>query len=160
MTRQTPRLLLATSGSAASRHATAIAADLASTFDAELTILHVIAPSAYRLARLGPILPISTRLDDPLSNVVLRDARRVAWTRGANPKPMLIAGDAARVIVAVAVDLGVDLLVIGSQRRLAPAALVAKTRSWVHAHASCPVLPITADRPALSGRGREPILAT
>ena len=160
MTPQTPRLLLATSGSAASRHATAIAADLASAFDAELTILHVVAPSAYRLARLGPILPISRQLDNPLANEVLRDARRVAWTRGANPGPRLIAGDTARVIVAVAADLGADLLVIGSQRRLAPAALVAKTRSWVHAHASCPVLPITPDRPALSRRRVDPVLAT
>ena len=160
MTPQTPHLLLATSGSAASRHATMIAADLASTFGAQLTILHVIAPTAYRLARLGPIQPISRQLDDPLTSDVLRDARRVAWARGANPRSMLIAGDTAAVIVAVAADLSADLLVIGSQRRLAPAALVAKTRWWVVAHASCPVLPVDVDRPASAPSPAEPVLAS
>jgi nucleotide-binding universal stress UspA family protein len=93
MTRQTPRVLLAASGSEASRRATVVAADLASTFEAPLTILHAVAPTAYRVGRLAPTLPITRRLDDPLSNAVLLEARRVAWARGANVSTILIAGD-------------------------------------------------------------------
>ncbi|MBV9193649.1 MAG: universal stress protein, partial [Solirubrobacterales bacterium] len=52
-----PRILLAASGSAASRRAAVIAADLARTFNAQLTILHVVAPVEYRVGRLAPTLP-------------------------------------------------------------------------------------------------------
>jgi nucleotide-binding universal stress UspA family protein len=126
MTPQTPRVLLAASGSEASRHATAVAADLASTFDAQLAILHVTQPLEYRVGRLAPTLPITQQLDDPLTSPVLLEARRVAWTRGVSPRTILLAGDPARVIVAVADDLGADLLVIGSTPRLLPSALAAK----------------------------------
>ena len=93
MTRNASRLLLATSGSRASRHATAVAAELASTFDAQLVILHVVAAVEYRVGRLAPTLPISQQLDDPLTSPVLLQARRVAWARGTNPKTILAAGD-------------------------------------------------------------------
>jgi nucleotide-binding universal stress UspA family protein len=93
MTPQTPRVLLAASGSAASRHATAVAADLASTFDAQLAILHVVPPVEYRVGRLAPTLAISRQLDDPLTSPVLLEARRLAWARGASAKTILVAGD-------------------------------------------------------------------
>jgi len=93
MTRQAPRLLLAASGREASRHATDVAAELASTFDAELVILHVVAPVEYRVGRLAPTLPISRRLDDPLTSPVFLEARRVAWARGTSAKTILVAGD-------------------------------------------------------------------
>jgi nucleotide-binding universal stress UspA family protein len=156
MTRQTPRLLLAASGSQASRHATAVAGELASTFDAQLVILDVVAPVEYRVGRLAPTLPITRRLEDPLTSPVLLEARRVAWARGTSAKTILVAGDPARVIVAVARDLGADLLVIGSTPRVMPSALAAKTRRWLHNQAPCPVLPVTSDRPALAQPGIEP----
>ena len=78
MTPQTPRVLLAASGSEASRRAAVVAADLASTFDAQLTIVHVVAPVEYRVGRLAPTLPITRQLDDPLTNPVLLEARRAA----------------------------------------------------------------------------------
>jgi nucleotide-binding universal stress UspA family protein len=160
MTPQTPRVLLAASGSAASRRATVIAADLASTFDAQLTILHVVPPVDYRVGRMAPTLPITRRLDDPLTNPVLLDARRVAWAHGTSAKAFLVAGDPAPVIVTVAGELGADLLVIGITPRLIPSALAAKTRWWVHAHAPCPVLPVTADPPAVGRPAGEPVLVT
>jgi nucleotide-binding universal stress UspA family protein len=86
MTPQTPRLLLAASGSQASRQATAVAADLASTFDAQLMILHVVPSVAYRVGRLAPTLPIPRKLDDPLTSSVLLEARRVAWARGVSAR--------------------------------------------------------------------------
>ena len=137
-----------------------VAADLASTFDAQLVILHVLPPVEYRVGRLAPTLPITRRLDDPLTSSVLLDARRVAWTRGASAKPVLVAGDAPRVIVTVAGELGADLLIIGSHPHPVPSALVAKTRRWVQAHAPCPVLPVTADPSAVPRPGVEPVLVT
>jgi nucleotide-binding universal stress UspA family protein len=158
MTEQTPRVLVAASGSSASRRAIVVAADLASTFDAQLVILHVVAPIEYRVGRLAPTFPVTRRLDDPLTSPVLLKGRRVAWAHGASAKLVLVAGDAARVIVAG--ELGADLLVTGSNPRLVPSALTAKTRRWVHAHASCPTLPVTAAPPAVPRPGGEPVLVT
>lgn len=160
MTPQAPRVLLAASGSDASQHATAVAADLASTFSAALTILHVVPPVEYRVGRLAPTIPITRQLADPLTSPVLLDARRVAWARGASAQTILVAGDAARVIVAVAGDLGADLLVIGSNPGLVPSVLTARTERWVRAHAPCPVLPVTADRPTPLRHAVEPVLVT
>ncbi len=160
MTPHTPHVLLAASDSEASRHATAVAADLASTFDARLTILHVVPPLEYRVGRLAPTLPITQQLDDPLTSTVPLEARRIAWAHGASAKTILVAGDPARVIVAVAGDLGADLLVVGSKPRLISSAVAAKTRRWVHAHAPCPVLPVTPDRPAPPRLAAEPVLVT
>jgi nucleotide-binding universal stress UspA family protein len=120
MTPQHPRILRAVSGSAASRRAAVIAADLASTFNAQLTILHVVAPVEYRVGRLAPTLPVTRQLDDPLTSPVLLDARRLAWAHGASAETVLIAGDPAPVIVTVAGELGADVLVIGSRPRLLP----------------------------------------
>ena len=159
-TRQTPRVLVAASGSLASRQATAVAANLASTFEAQLVILHVVAPVEYRVGRLAPTVPITRRLDDPLANPVLLQARRVAWHRGANTRTILVAGDPAPVIVAVARDLGAALLVIGSTPRLRPRAVVAKTRLWVSSRAPCPVLPVTADQSSATRPATEPVLVT
>ena len=160
MSRQTPEVIVAVSGSDASRRATAVAAELANTFDARLTILHVVPPLRYRVGRLAPTLPITERLDDPLSNPVLLDARQIAWARGVSPRAILIAGDPGPVIVTVAGDVRGDLLVIGTKPRLLPGRLTARRGPWVLAHAPCPVLsvssaPATPPRPAL-----EPILVT
>jgi nucleotide-binding universal stress UspA family protein len=160
VTPQAPRVLLAASGSEASRHATTVAADLASTFSAALTILHVVPPVEYRVGRLAPTIPITRQLDDPLTSPVLLDARRVAWAHGASAQTILVAGDPARLIVAVAGDLGADLLVIGNSPRRLPSPLAAKTRRWVHTHAPCPVLPVTADQPPPVRPAVEPVLVT
>ena len=149
MTPQARRVLLAASGSEASRQATAVAADLASTFSAALTILHVVPPVEYRVGRLAPTIPITRRLDDPLTSQVLLDARRVAWARGASAQTILVAGEPARVIVAVAGELGADLLVIGNTPRRLPSPWPAHTRRWVHTHAPCP-----CPLPRAPGHGR------
>jgi nucleotide-binding universal stress UspA family protein len=78
-------MVVATSGSGACRHATGVAAKLASAFAAELTIVHVVPAAEYRVGRLAPTLPITRQLDDPYASLVLLDARRLAWTKGAGP---------------------------------------------------------------------------
>jgi nucleotide-binding universal stress UspA family protein len=77
VTPQTSRVLPAASGSEASQRATVVAADLACTSDAQLTIVHVVAPAEYRVDRLAPTLPITRQLDDPLTNPLLLEARAV-----------------------------------------------------------------------------------
>jgi nucleotide-binding universal stress UspA family protein len=160
MSRQAPELIVAVNGSDASRRATAVAADLANTFDAQLTILHVVPPLKYRVGRLAPTVPVTQQLDDPLSSPVLLAARRIAWTRGVSPRTILIAGDPGHVIVTVAGDLGADLLVLGSKPRLLPGGISVTHRRWVHAHAPCPVLPVPATPPRPGRPALDPILVT
>lgn len=50
-------------------------------------------------------------------------------------------------------------LVIGSRPRPVPRVLAAKTRLWVTARATCPVLPVTAERPP-SRPAIQPVPAT
>lgn len=64
------------------------------------------------------------------------------------------------MIVSIARDLRADLVVIGNTPRLMPSALADKTRRSIQNQAPCPVLPITADRPALAQPGIEPALVT
>jgi nucleotide-binding universal stress UspA family protein len=160
MSPEAPELIVAASGSDASRRAVAVAADLANTFDARLTILHVLPPLRYRVGRLAPTLPVTERLDDPLSNQLLLDARQVAWARGVSARAILIAGDPGHVIVTVAGDLRADLLVIGTKPRLMPGRLAARLGPSVHAHAPCPVLPVSAALPKPARPALDPILVT
>jgi nucleotide-binding universal stress UspA family protein len=160
VSREAPELLVAVSGSDASRRAAAVAADLANTFDARLTILHVVPPLRYRFGRLAPTLPITQRLDDPLGSPVLLDARRIAWAGGVSASTILIAGDPRHVIVTVARDLGADLLVIGTKPRLLPARVAARQRRWVHTRAPCPVLPVSSAAPQPAPPALDPILVT
>jgi nucleotide-binding universal stress UspA family protein len=91
-----PRIVVATSGSGASRQATQSAARLASAFGAELTIVHVVPAVEYRTGRLTPTLPIAQQLGDPYASLVLLDARRLASAQGATVRPVLIAGEPRR----------------------------------------------------------------
>ncbi|MGN6872928.1 MAG: universal stress protein [Solirubrobacteraceae bacterium] len=160
MSRKAPQLMVAVSGSDASRRATAVAAELANTFDARLAILHVVPPMTYRIGRLAPTLPVSHRLDDPLSSRVILEARQISWARGVNPSASLIAGDPGPVILTVAGHLGADVLVIGTKPRLLPGGLAARRRRWMRAHSPCPVLEVTADPPTPPWPALDPILVT
>lgn len=144
MTLPLPRIVVATSGSGASRHATETAARLASAFAAQLTIVHVVPAIEYRTGRLAPTRPIARQLEDPYASLVLLDAQRIARAHGGTVRPVLIAGEAAPVVVAVAGRLVADLLVVGANPRRGPSAALAKTRRWIQAHAPCPVLVVPA----------------
>lgn len=144
MTLPRPRIVVATSGSGASRHATETAARLASAFEAELTVVHVVRAVEYRTGRLAPTVPIERQLDDPYASLVMLDARQIALANGATPRPVLIAGEAPPAVIAVAGRLTADLLVVGAKRRRGPTAALAKTRRWIQAHAPCPVLIVPA----------------
>lgn len=147
MTVPRPRIVVATSGSGASRHATGIAAELASAFAAELTIIHVVPPAEYRVGRLAPTLPIPRRLDDPYASLVLLDARRLAWTKGAGTRAVLVAGETPQAVVALVSQLNADLLVLGSRQRRWRASARGPTRHWIQSHAPCPVLVVPDEEP-------------
>src|SRR4051812_34407017 len=95
-----PRVLLATDGSAAARLATRVAARVAAGQDAELILLHVTAPTEHRVGRVAPTMPLTRRLDDPLANQVLANARSLAFEEGATCVPVLLSGDPADAILA------------------------------------------------------------
>jgi nucleotide-binding universal stress UspA family protein len=143
------RILFATSGSAAAYHATVVAAELASAFAAELTIVHVVAPIEHRVGRFAPTLPITRRLDDPHASAVLLNARRIAWENGAPSRTVLVAGDPPRALVAIAARIEADLLVIAGKRRGRLGALRATHGRWIGTYAPCPVLAVPP-RPAAS----------
>jgi nucleotide-binding universal stress UspA family protein len=83
-----------------------------------------------------------------------------AWTRGTNPRTILVAGDPDQTIVAVAGELGADLLVVGTKPRLLPGGPAARRRRWLHAHSPCPVLAITCDPPRPPRAALDPIPVT
>jgi len=134
-----PRILNATSGSAASASATAAAAFLASERDAELVVVHVGAPEVMRVSRLGPTIVQNRRVRDPHASPVLSAARQVAWANGAFARVILLSGEPVPAILSLAVELVVDLIVIGARPSRAPAFLAGPTRSRVAREAPCPV---------------------
>ena len=154
MTAPRPRIVVATSGSGASRHATGVAAELASAFAAELTIVHVVPAAEYRVGRLAPTLPITRQLDDPYASLVLLDARRLAWTKGAGTRAVLVAGETPQAVVALVSQLDADLLVLGSRRRRWPASARGPTRCWIQSHAPCPVLVVPDEERTRTGGDR------
>ena len=125
LTSQTPRMLLAACGSEATRHTISVAADLDNTFDA--TANDSARCSARRVRRRsdGANAAITQQLDEPLTSSVVLDARRIAWARGTSTKTILVAGEPARMIVAVAGYVGADLLVIRKTASVGPARCVA-----------------------------------
>ena len=159
MTRQAPRLLLAASGSQASRHAP----------PSRRARQHVRCSARDPARRPSGRVPRRSARADPADQPTAR--RPADQPRAARGAPSRVGTRnerkddprrrrPARVIVTVARDLGADLLVIGSTPGLMPSALAAKTRRWLDKHAPCPVLPVTADRPALAQPGLEPIVVT
>jgi len=134
-----PRILNATSGSAASTAATAAAAVIANERDAELVVVHVCAPTVVRVGRLAATIVHNQRLGDPHANPVLRVARQVAWANGAFARLILISGDPVSAILWVAETLAVELIVIGARPSRVPTVLSGPTRYRIRRDASCPV---------------------
>jgi nucleotide-binding universal stress UspA family protein len=108
--------------------------------------------------RLAPTLPMARQLEDPYASLVLLDAQRLASAKGATVTPVLVAGEAAQAVVAVAGRLVADLLVVGAKPRRGPMAALGKTRRWIQAHAPCPVLVVPAGEISPMPRLSEQIL--
>jgi len=105
---QTRKLLLATDFSPASAKARDVALQLAKTFDAELTVLHVLEPPPYPYA-VPP--PESVR---PAAVGALEQAAEGLRRAGARTQRVLREGSPSVEIVAAVEEHGVDLVVLGT----------------------------------------------
>lgn len=96
----------------------------AASQDADVTVLHIVAPRQWRLARLGLPRAIPVRVRDPLESAVLREARRTAFEHGICPRLELIASDDPdAIILAMARRVGASTIVVGAtspDRLIAP----------------------------------------
>lgn len=139
-------IVVATDGSPAAQHAVVTAAQLPAARDAELVAVHVLPAGEYRVARLGPLLPVARRHPDSFQDPVLLDARRLAWRRGAPATLVLLSGDADRAIVDLAARRRADLLVLGHPLRAARMLGAGQLARHARRHAECRVLEV--DRPS------------
>ena len=140
------RILNPVSGSRASTRATIAAARMASELRAELIVVHVAAPGAVRVCRLGPSIARVRRLDDPYASPVLLEAHRVAWSHGALARIVLMDGAAVSAILTVAEEFEVDAIVIGASSARAPTILSARTGWQLQRRSRRPVMPVPAHR--------------
>ena len=154
------RLLLATDGSPPARLATTVAAGIAAAQDAELVVVHVVAATEHRMARMGAPMPVTRRLDDPLTNPVLAEARRLSFERGATISPVLLAGDPSLAVVALARSVKADLVVIGASAPRLRAFGRGGVARRVESRVPCPVLAVQLPRAARVSRLRPPRLTT
>jgi nucleotide-binding universal stress UspA family protein len=123
------RFLIAVDDTAGGRHTLRSGLAQAAAQDADVTVLHVVAPRRWRLGRFGPPLAVPMRVRDPLESAVLREARRVAFDHGICPRLELIAADDPRtVILGMARRIAAATIVVGVGR---PDSLVA-TRGVCH----------------------------
>jgi nucleotide-binding universal stress UspA family protein len=138
-------LLAAASGSTASERATEVAAAIAAEHGGELVIVHVQPPQEVRVARLGPTLVGCRWLDDPYSEPVLLQARRLAWANGCLARVGLIAGPPVDGIVMAARRLDAGLVVVGARATRLAGWLGAPTRTRLAHRGPVPVLTVSPD---------------
>ena len=116
------RILVATSGSDADRHATDLAARLAAAYGGTVTLLHVEGPA-------GPAI----------RHELAVEAADVLAVTGTDPVVAVVRGHGAEPILEAAEDLDATLLVLGS-RGLTGVRALASVSERVGAGARCPVL--------------------
>ena len=105
---QIQKLLLATDFSPASERAREVALQLAKTFDAELTVLHVVEPPAYAYA---VPLPDSVR---PAVAEALEGVAESVRRAGLRTQRILREGSPSAEIVAAVEENGLDLVILGT----------------------------------------------
>jgi nucleotide-binding universal stress UspA family protein len=116
-------VLIAVDDTERGRHTLRSGLAQAAAQDADVTVLHIVAPRQWRLARLGQPRAIPVRVRDPLESAVLREARRAAFEHGICPRLELIASDDPHaIILAMARRVGASTIVVGANR---PDSLVA-----------------------------------
>jgi nucleotide-binding universal stress UspA family protein len=136
------RILNATSGSPGSQRATVVAAVIASERGGDLFVVHVRPPVELRVVRLGPTSVSARWWDDPYSEPLLLEARRLAWENGVAARIGLIAGPPADGIVMAARQLDVDLVVLGARTSGLTGGRFAVTRARVKRSSSVSVLTV------------------
>jgi len=111
------RLLIAVDDSPSGRRTLISGLAQAAAQDAEVTVVHVVPPRRYRVARMGLPRAVPVRVRDPLESPVLRDARRLGFDHGICPRLELIAADDVdAVILALAERVQAATIVVGASR--------------------------------------------
>jgi nucleotide-binding universal stress UspA family protein len=138
------RILLATDGSEEAELATLRAVELAQSTDSELHVVHVGVVPSFLVSYPGT-LGYEGKLYDQIEEVSRQRLRELSWrvkaAGGTVAGTHLRMGQVALEIVALAEELGVGLIVMGSRglggvRR----ALMGSVSDSVVRHAHCPVL--------------------
>ncbi len=137
--------------SPSARHALAIAAELARTSNASLTIVHVWQPPLY----VAPEAPASAEL---IQSIVDDAERALAdWTAGAKAEgtrvldSKLLSGDAWKEIVGFATASSADLIVMATHGRTGlKHVLLGSVAEKVVRHAACDVLVVRNGQPTYS----------
>jgi nucleotide-binding universal stress UspA family protein len=138
------RILLATDGSEEAELAALMAVDIAEKADAELHVVHVgVVPTFLKSypGTLGYERRLYEQIEEMSRELLRKESRRVKAAGGTVAGAHLRMGAVALEIVALAEELGADLIVMGSRglgglRR----ALMGSVSDSVVRHAHCPVL--------------------
>jgi nucleotide-binding universal stress UspA family protein len=143
------RIIVAVDGSAPSRRAVDLAADLAGKYDAEIVLVTVVPdfapifdPAVGEYARVEHLQAPKSEYGLAAAQSALDGAERAAQENGvARISTALAFGDPAKEIVAAAKKKGADLVVIGSRGfgRL-KGLVLGSVAQKVLGHAPCPVL--------------------
>ena len=115
------QILVATDGSAAASRAVDMAADLASKYQAELTVLHVmrkmqVPPDLFRAAQAENVAVERAGVLRHIADRILENAMaQVKPKRVPKAQSKSVEGDPAVAIIAQARQLGVDLIILGTR---------------------------------------------
>ena len=139
-------LLCATDFSACSKHAYEVAAELAVKLGASITLVHVYQYPIYALPDGVPPPVIPPDYEENLKNELLQrlgDFAKSVETGGTVPVLRLVEGLAPDEIVETAVEIGADMIVIGTHGRTGLAhLLIGSVAERIVRHASVPVLTV------------------
>lgn len=117
-------VLVAVDGSDHAAHAAEMATDIATRYDAEITLLHVMRPKPLTVSvppeleeyeRLEHLHITSASVLRAAGHHILTGAARTCTRGGTKPREVVRTGDPAKVIAAQAKELGADLVVMGSR---------------------------------------------
>ena len=136
------KVLLATDGSASSAKAAHRAARMAQAFGAELHVVHVMpVTQPYHLIGSDAEGPSLYEEDLPWAQQLLDGQVRKIEEDGAHiTKAHLRSGEPDAEVVALAEDIGADMIVVGSRGTSPLRRPIGSVSSSIATHAHCPVL--------------------
>jgi nucleotide-binding universal stress UspA family protein len=116
------KILLATDGSANSRRALAFAVEMASRYDSELYVLHVIPNMEIPLEVIEYLSaediddsPASFYLEKIGQKIIQQSENECKITGCENVRTIVLRGDPADMIIEVAKDKQIDIIIVGSR---------------------------------------------
>lgn len=116
---------------------------LASTYQAKLSVIHIVDNLPITDATYGPVIPFDIDLNEELMKAAKKRLAELASTLAIPAdRQFLEMGNAKLEIVATAEKQHADLIMVGSHGRHGLALLLGSTASGVLHHAKCDVLAV------------------